>query len=435
MSGQDVDPSARDEIARLRSQVEDLRSALAAIQDGGADAIMVGAPGQARLYTLTGADRPHRVLVEQMGEGAATLSEGGVILYVNASLAAMLQRTAQELVGTAAAALVDPGDRPLLATLLAAAPGHTNRGELTFIRADGTTVHCIGSATGLDNDGVLVRGLIVVDISERHRAEIQLAEINAQIAARSADLERANIDLARSNEELSQFASVASHDLAQPLYTIAGFADLLAKQYHDEFDADARQFLDAITSTAERMQHLIRDLLAYSRVDSNVEPLERVDTADLLTTVLADLGARIDALGATVEVDALPSLTGDPIQLGQVFANLIGNALTYVAPGVTPHVHVFAQPGDEQWRFTVADNGIGIDAAQRAHVFDMFKRLHSSDTYPGTGIGLATVRKVVERHGGRIWVEDNPSGGTAMCFTIPETSERVAEPPSQADDR
>jgi PAS domain S-box-containing protein len=414
-------PRAGAEIAELRHQVEDLRSALA-VHSGGVDAVMTGEPGRPRLQALASTDRPHRILVEQMGEGAATVSQRGVILYVNPSLAALLQRTPGELVGSNAAALADPADRPALAALLTTGPSQTKRSELGLARTDGTRVPVIAAATQLDVEGVPVFGLIAVDISERLRSEQLLAAANAQLAARSADLERANADLARSNEELAQFAFVAGHDLKAPLMCIGGFADLLSHQYSERLDPAGAELLDAIIESTGRMQDLITDLLAYSRVDAEVPAFQPVDTAQLLATVLTDLGPRIDGLDARVTLGSLPVVTGDPVQLAEVFTNLIGNAFTYVAPGVVPHVHVTAEPEAGYARFTVADNGIGIEPTQREHVFTMFKRLHSEETYSGTGIGLAIVQKVVERHGGRIWIEDNPGGGTAMCFTIPMPS-------------
>ena len=217
------------ELTRLRGQLEDLLAAFAAIRGGGVDAIMVGGPNEERLYTLTSADRPYRVIVQEMGEGAATVSERGVLLYVNRRLSNLIGRHRRDLIGTDVTALVDPADRSQLINLLDAPVGQTNRAELNLAGRDGATVPALTSATGLDIDGVLVRCLVAADLSRRRRHGREIAEANTVIAAHSADLERANTELARSNEDLAQFAYAASHDLAEPLRTITAFADLLCE--------------------------------------------------------------------------------------------------------------------------------------------------------------------------------------------------------------
>jgi len=417
------------ELTRLRSQLEDLLAAFTAIRGGGVDAIMVGDPNEERLYTLTSADRPYRVIVEEMGEGAATVSERGVLLYVNRRLSELIGRDRRDLIGADVTALVDPADRPQLIDLLGAPAGRTNRAELNLAGRNGATVPALTSATGLDIDGVLVRCLVAADLTSRRRHGREIADANAVIAAHSADLERANTELARSNDDLAQFAYAASHDLAEPLRTITGFADLLRQRYRGQLDDDADDFIDFITSGATRMQQLITDMLAYSRVDTHANPFTAVDAQQVFDTVLADLNGRISETAAVVHGRGLPVLNADRTQLGQVFANLIRNALTFVAADVTPQILVSAEPDDGGWRFTVADNGIGIPPEHRQRVFGMFKRLHTRDVYPGTGVGLAIVQKVVQRHDGIVWIEDNPGGGSRMIFTIPHAHRGTAAPP------
>jgi len=420
MSSRPPTPAASiAELTRLRGQLEDLLAAFAAIRGGGVDAIMVGGPNEERLYTLTSADRPYRVIVEEMGEGAATVSERGVLLYVNRRLSNLIGRDRRDLIGADVTALVDPADRSELINLLDAPAGQTNRAELNLAGRDGATIPALTSATGLDIDGVLVRCLVAADLSSRRRHGREIADANVVIAAHSADLERANTELARSNEDLAQFAYAASHDLAEPLRTITAFADLLQQRYRGRLDTDADDFIEFITSSATRMQQLIADMLAYSRVDTLAKPFTAVDAQQVFETVLADLNSRIDETGAIVRSRTLPVLNADRTQLAQVLANLIRNALTFVAADVTPQVLVWAEPDGGAWRFTVADNGIGIPPEHRQRVFGMFKRLHTRDIYSGTGVGLAIVQKVVQRHGGIVWIEDNPGGGCRLIFTIP----------------
>jgi PAS domain S-box-containing protein len=347
------------------------------------------------------------------------VSERGVLLYVNRRLSNLVGRDRRDLIGTDATALVDPADRSQLINLLDAPAGQTNRAELNLAGHDGTTVPALTSATGLDIDGVLVRCLVAADLTSRRRQGREIADANAVIAAHSADLERANTELGRSNEDLAQFAYAASHDLAEPLRTITAFADLLRQRYRGRLDADADDFIEFITSSATRMQQLIADMLAYSRVDTLAKPFTAVDAQQVFETVLADLNSRINETGAIVRSRTLPVLNADRTQLAQVLANLIRNALTFVGADVTPRVLVWAEPDGGAWRFTVADNGIGIPPEHRQRVFGMFKRLHTRDVYSGTGVGLAIVQKVVQRHGGIIWIEDNPGGGCRLIFTIP----------------
>lgn len=413
------------DLTGLREQLADLQAAFAAIQGGGVDGIMLGEPNNQKLYTLTSADKPYRVIVDDMGEGAATLSERGVLLYVNRRLAELIGRDRRDLIGSDFSAMVAPSDLSVLDDLLCCQAGETRRAEITLAGLDGTELPTLASVTGLDLEGMLVRCLVAADLTGRRRAEQRIADANAEIAAHAAELERANSELTRSNDELAQFAYAASHDLAEPLRTVSGFADLLRARYQGRLDADADEFIDFITAGTTRMQQLINDLLAFSRVNSHADQFSLVDAQQVVDDVLADLGGLLRQTGALIRCGPLPVLPADRTQLAQVFANIIRNAVTFVGDGVTPEVQLSATPqrlaggNAVGWRFTVADNGIGIPVQHRERVFGMFKRLHTRDDYPGTGIGLAIVQKVVQRHGGEVWLEDNPGGGTRLNFALP----------------
>jgi PAS domain S-box-containing protein len=242
-----------------------------------------------------------------------------------------------------------------------------------------------------------------------------------RLRARSVELERLNVDLERSNTDLEQFAYAASHDLAEPLRAISGPVSLLSRRYAGQLDKDADMFIGFAVDGCERMQALIDDLLTYSRVGRIEGKAATVDVDALVRGGLLDgLRQIIDEHGAQVTIDALPSVAGEGSQLKQVFQNLIANAVKFARPGVPPAVHLGAERVGNSWRFTVSDNGIGIDLRHRDRVFGMFKRLHSREAYPGTGIGLALCKKIVERHGGVIGVEDGPDGvGSTFWFTLP----------------
>jgi light-regulated signal transduction histidine kinase (bacteriophytochrome) len=230
--------------------------------------------------------------------------------------------------------------------------------------------------------------------------------------------------LARSNAELEQFAYVASHDLQEPLRMVASYTQLLQRRYRGRLDDDADEFIAYAVDGATRMQQLIQDLLAYSRVGTRGRPFEPVDTAALVDGVLADLGARLAETGGVVERGDLPVVVADPLQLRQVFQNLIDNALKYHGAD-PPRVAIAAERAGAEWRFAVRDNGIGVAPEYVERVFGLFQRLHTQADYPGTGIGLALCQKIVARHGGRIWLESAPGRGATFFFTLPAGQESI----------
>jgi PAS domain S-box-containing protein len=246
---------------------------------------------------------------------------------------------------------------------------------------------------------------IIVDISERKKSE--------------EHLERMVGELKHSNDELQQFAYVASHDLQEPLRMVASYTQLLAKRYAGRLDSDADEFIAYAVDGCARMQELIRDLLAYSRAGSSKKPLGEISSDGALKHALANLQASIAESGAVVTHDALPALTTDDSQLTQVFQNLVGNAIKYRG-AEAPRVHVSAtKNGGEEWVFSVRDNGLGIDPQYFERIFILFQRLHGRSEFKGTGIGLAICKKVLERLGGRIWVESQLEKGSTFYFALP----------------
>ncbi|WP_245808607.1 ATP-binding protein [Deinococcus hopiensis] len=234
----------------------------------------------------------------------------------------------------------------------------------------------------------------------------------AQLARRTRELER-------SNQELEQFAYVASHDLQEPLRTVTSFSQLLTTRYAAQLDDQAQVYAGHITRGTERMARLIQDLLAFSRVGTREAPAERVDTARIVAEVVLDLGAQIGATGARVVVDGLPFVLGNATLLRQVFQNLLGNALKFCAPGRLPEVRVSGERRGGMVQFDVRDNGIGIESEYHERIFAIFQRLHHRDQYEGSGIGLAVARKIIERHGGRMWLTSTPGEGSTFSFTLP----------------
>jgi PAS domain S-box-containing protein len=232
------------------------------------------------------------------------------------------------------------------------------------------------------------------------------------------DLQRTAAELTRSNRELEQFAYVASHDLQEPLRMVASYTQLLARRYHDQLDSAAQEYIRFAVSGATRMAELINDLLAFSRVGTKGKPFAPVACEAVLADALANLKVTLAETGAEITHAALPTVMADAGQLAQLFQNLLSNALKFRGPE-PPRVHVQAEPQNGEWVFSVRDNGMGIEPQYFDRIFVIFQRLHTRDEYPGTGIGLALCKKIVERHGGRIWVESESGRGSTFRFSLP----------------
>ncbi|HRV91662.1 MAG TPA: ATP-binding protein, partial [Anaerolineae bacterium] len=251
------------------------------------------------------------------------------------------------------------------------------------------------------------------DVTEKRRAANQIKRNNAQLKQQAEALEQSNL-------ELQQFAYVASHDLQAPLRNINGFMQLLQHHYRGKLDEQADDWINRAVNSTRQLETVIHDILAYSRVDAQTRPFESIplnEIFDELTTMLAPI---IQETRARITRDNLPTVMGDRSQLTQVLQNLIGNGLKYHG-NLPPQIHVSAENGDDNWLIAVHDNGIGIEPEHHQRIFEIFRRLHSQQEYPGSGIGLAVCRRVVQRHGGKIWVESEPSRGSTFYFTISQT--------------
>ncbi|MDG0025809.1 CHASE3 domain-containing protein [Trinickia sp. Y13] len=281
---------------------------------------------------------------------------------------------------------------------------------VVLVGRDGQRTHVdANGAPTFDPEGRLVGSVLVLhDVTERERAERQIRQRTEE--------------LARSNRDLEQFAYVASHDLQEPLRAVAGPLQLLQRRYQGQLDARADEFIGHAVDGATRMQTLIDDLLSYSRVGRLEDPKQPVPAEQALEFALKNLAVVIDETGAQIEHEALPVVQAISSQLALLFQNLIGNAIKFRSKERTPVIRVRAEPLGREWRFLVADNGIGISEQYFERIFVIFQRLHTRREYPGTGLGLALCKRIVEHHGGKIWVESTPGEGTTFYFTVPRAA-------------
>jgi PAS domain S-box-containing protein len=365
---------------------------------------------QERTDQLSHSEQRFRLMVEGVEDYAIyMLSPEGNIVTWNAGAQNLKGYTAQEVIGKHLSLFYTPEDVaagiPQRQLVEAANQGKAAR-EGWRVRKGGVRFWAMTTLTALrDPEGQLIGfSKITRDLTERRQAEEALRHKAAE--------------LARSNAELEQFAYVSSHDLQEPLRMVTAFMRKLESEYGEKLDSDAREYIGYAVQGASRMKQLIKDLLTLSRVGTRSQEISATDCSAVLQGVLTNLEVAAKESGAEITCDPLPTVMSDRTQTGQLLQNLISNALTFRNQSV-PRIHISAKRQGEEWVFSVSDNGIGISPEQHERIFMMFERLHDRTEYPGTGIGLAVCKKIVERHGGRIWVQSAPGEGSTFYFTLP----------------
>jgi PAS domain S-box-containing protein len=352
------------------------------------------------LRDLAASNDHFQLLFDSTFEGVL-IHEGGRIVQVNDALLRLSGFSRAEAVGRDALDFVHADDREIARDVLTA--GASSPVELRHIRKDGTEVDIEVRGKPFARGKRTQQLVTVEDVTERKQ--------------RAAELQRTNAALVRSNLDLQRFAYIASHDLQTPLRGIASFVDLLRSTYGEQLDAQATDWLSRTSQSVDHLQTLIRDLLDYSRLDAEPRAFETVSMRDALDRASGLLETAVRDAEAVITADELPDVTGDRSHLVQLLLNLLGNAIKYRGVAA-PRIHIAAHTRDDHWLFEVRDNGIGIAPKYHQQVFDVFKRLHDQKQYPGTGIGLAICRRVVDRHGGKIWGESTPGAGSTFSFTI-----------------
>jgi len=348
----------------------------------------------------------YRQIVELAEEGIWVIDSKARTIYVNQAMGRMLGYTELEMFGRALFDFMDEeGKQQTSEYVDRGKPGIAERHELRLKSKDGKDVWTYMSTSQvLDKKGNLLSSCaLVYNITDRKEIERQMLQLTE--------------DLKRSNQELEQFAYVASHDLQEPLRSVTSYTQLLAQRYQGNLDAKADKYINYIVDGASRMQQLINDLLAYSRLGKRVQEFEAADCNAAVQQSLCNLQIAIAEKNAVITYESLPTVMADEFQLVQLFQNLIGNAIKFCQD--VPIIHIAASRNESEWLFSVRDNGIGIDPEYADRIFLIFERLHSRREYSGTGIGLAICQRIVERHGGRIWVESQSGEGATFYFTIP----------------
>jgi PAS domain S-box-containing protein len=378
-----------------------------------------------------------RSITDSLGEGLYAVDVSGRATFVNPAAEKMLGYTARQIAGKDMHELIHfqhpdlsdipRGSCPLMNVIRTGSPLTVD--EDAFVRSDGSTFPVSYTSSPTHEDGTITGAVVAFrDETERKAAEAAVRryseELERVVAERTAELELANSQLRLSNREQQDFASVASHDLQEPLRKIQAFGDRLVAKVGPTLGAEGQDYLYRMRNAAGRMQTLISDLLAFSRVTTKAQPFARVDLPQIVGEVLEDLETSIEQSGGRVEVGPLPQLDADAMQMRQLIQNLLANALKFRKPDVPPLVKVYADVNESvepagTCRLIVEDNGIGFEEKYLDRIFNVFQRLHGRGTYEGTGIGLAVCRKIAERHGGSIVARSSPGVGSTFVVTLP----------------
>jgi PAS domain S-box-containing protein len=372
---------------------------------------------------LEDSDRRFRSVLESAPDAMLISNAEGIITISNTEASRLFGYSREELVG-----------RPLSSLLLDRAGLPAEELELQGEPDSERIIHAPALADmrehGAHFDGVRRNGeRFPVDFSqsplESAQEHLMITAVRDRTEQQRAEdaLRKFSLDLARSNAELERFAYVASHDLQEPLRMVSSYTQLLSRRYKGKLDENADEFISYAVDGANRMQKLIGDLLMLSRVGTQAKPSEPVDTGAVLKRVLGDLQQAIETTGAEIhQPETMPVVCADGTQIGQLFQNILGNGLKFHGDA-PPRIEITVETqGDGWWRFAFKDNGIGIEPQYFERIFVIFQRLHGKDRYGGTGIGLAICKKIVERHGGKLWVESKPGEGTTFLFTLPAVS-------------
>jgi PAS domain S-box-containing protein len=410
-------------IEELERQLEEANDTIEAIRLGQIDALVVNTDEGHALYTLRSADHPYRVFIEKMAEGAVTLNTDGIILYSNSKFAAMIGQPLARVIGCPFWEFVADKDRLAFRILFDKGWKDEAKGEVFLASADKVTPVKL-SVNPLELESGPCLNLIITDLTRQKESEKELKEKNELLVA-------LNEALSKSNYDLQQFASVASHDLQEPLRKIMIFSRFLRDSIWNELKEPSRTHMNKIIASSHRMQTLIRDILSYSRLSADELHFERVDLGALAREIVDDFDLKISEKNAVVTVAELPAADINRGQMRQVFYNLVSNALKFTRDGVRPAIEITSRPVDaaetgvslghekDYCRIVVRDNGIGFDERYAHSIFSLFEKLNPKSQYEGSGIGLSIAKKIIDKHNGLIIAKSKEGEGSEFNIILP----------------
>jgi PAS domain S-box-containing protein len=413
----------------LHLQLEEANETIEAIRTGQIDALVVkDANNEHQLYTLKTADQTYRVFIEKMNEGAVTLNEEGVILYSNSMFSSMIGLPLSKVVGMQFETLIPAEWQEVYAQVFRNGWTQDSKAELGILSGSGQ-VPCQLSVTTLQLDEGKALSVILTDLTFQKETQELLKQNNER-------LEEINAQLEISNHDLQQFASVASHDLQEPLRKIQVFSTMLMERHDQELSEESMQFLDKIVASSSRMKAMIIDILTYSRLSTHNNTFAIINLNEVIDEIIDDFEILISEKNATIRVDPLPEVEVNRGQIKQVFQNLISNSIKFSKEDQSPVITISScyynresrppesrPPAEKKEEstcsITVADNGIGFDAQYNDRIFYLFERLNAKDKFEGSGIGLAIAKKIIDKHHGRIQAHSREGEGAQFRITLP----------------
>ena len=422
----------RAEIAGLQSRLEEAEETLRAIRSGEVDAITVTTPAGQQVFSLRGVEQPYRVMVETMSEGAVTVSVSGTVLYCNQRFADMVRADLRTILGSPLLGYFGAEGATKVAAALGESATRTHRISAQLVTSDVAMVPVNIAISRLDG-GVTQRAVIVVsDLTEVMAAQQETAKLNQHleelVSVRTDDLAQSNRKLVAANEklqaineELGTFSYSVSHDLRTPLRAIDGFTRKLMEDHASKLDQEGLRVLNIVLLNTVKMSRLIDDILAFSRLGRlELHPAE-VDMEAIAFESYKALEQTVGGRAVEFKIGALPKARVDAGMIRQVFANLLDNAIKYSAKKPNTMIEIEGHIDADEAIYVVRDNGAGFDMRYVGKLFGVFQRLHGPSEFSGTGIGLSIVKRIITRHGGRVWAEATPNEGASFYFALPRT--------------
>jgi PAS domain S-box-containing protein len=410
------------EIDELQNRLSECEDTLEAIRTGAVDALVGSDEHSEHIFTLQSVDYSYRVMAESMNEGAVTLDKNGIIVFVNQTFSDLAGREMSTLLGARFDDFLPSSLQDGFSSFLKECTVGPQRGEFSIASTHSGTTPVTISGTIFEIAGKQNVCLIISDLTERKDAEQKLRnayeEVEKKVIERTLALQIVNDELAVVNKELEAFSYSISHDLRTPLRAINGFSSILLKGYSDKLDAEGQDFLNRIIVGADKMSELIDDMLSLAKISHQEMTLQDIDLSDVAETIVDALRRAEPARKVDVVIAQEIKASGDARLMNIALSNLIDNAWKYSSKTSDSRIEVGAMEMDDEKVYFVRDNGAGFDMAQAHRLFAPFQRLHSESQFPGTGIGLAIVNRVILRHGGRIWGESEIGKGATFYFTL-----------------